>query len=61
MYKILTLHGVVGKMQKNYFPKEEGREGGEKSACSAPQVPGLKPRIYRVLDKSPQLHATIIV
>ena len=24
--------GWVGKVQKNYLPKEEGREGGEKRA-----------------------------
>ena len=25
-----TLAGLVGKVRKNYLPKEEGREGGEK-------------------------------
>ena len=25
-----TFAGLVGKVQKNYLPKEEGREGGEK-------------------------------
>ena len=32
-----TFAGLVGKVQKkNYLPKEEGREGGEKSVCSVP-------------------------
>ena len=40
-----TFTGIVQKVQKqkqtnkkkpNYLPKEEGREGGEKSMCSAP-------------------------
>ena len=25
-----TFAGLVGKVRKNYLPKEEGREGGEK-------------------------------
>ena len=25
-----TFVGLVGKVRKNYLPKEEGREGGEK-------------------------------
>ena len=34
-----TFAGLVGKVQKNYLPKEEGREDGEKSARSAPAMP----------------------
>ena len=31
MYNIPnTFAGLVGKVQKNYVPKEEGKEGGEK-------------------------------
>ena len=36
--------GRVGKVRKNYLPKEEGREGGEKSARSAPAGPGARTR-----------------
>ena len=37
-----TFVGLVGKVQKkNYLPKEEGREGGEKSA---PAGPGARTR-----------------
>ena len=39
-YNPNTFVGLVGKVQKNYLPKEEGREGGEKSARSAPAGPG---------------------
>ena len=40
----LTFAGLVGKVQKNYLPKEEGREGGEKSTCSVPAGPGARTR-----------------
>ena len=36
-----TFAGLVGKVRKN-LPKEEGREGGEKSARSAPAGPGAR-------------------
>ena len=39
-----TFAGLVGKVRKNYLPKEEGREGGEKSAHSAPAGPGPRTR-----------------
>ena len=39
-----TFVGLVGKVRKNYLPKEEGREGGEKSACSTPARPGARTR-----------------
>ena len=45
VYKIINPNltvGRVGKVRKNYLPKEEGREGGEKSARSAPAGPGAR-------------------
>ena len=39
-----TFAGLVGIVQKNYLPKEEGREGGEKSARSAPTGHGARTR-----------------
>ena len=39
-----TFAGLVGKVRKNYLPKEEGREGGEKNARSAPAGPGARTR-----------------
>ena len=39
-----TFVGLVGKVRKKYLPKEEGREGGEKSAHSAPAGPGARTR-----------------
>ena len=33
-----------GRCEQNYLPKEEGREGGEKSARSAPAGPGPRTR-----------------
>ena len=50
-----TFIRVVVKVQKN-LPKEEEREGGEKSTLSAPA--GAR---TRTLGKSPQLHATGVV
>ena len=47
----------MGKVQKNYLPKEEGREGGEKKCAQHARRPGLEPGIYRVLGEGPQLHA----
>ena len=52
-----TYAGLVGKVRKNYLPKEEGREGGEKSTRSAPARPGVEPGTCRVLGEGPQLHA----
>ena len=46
-----------GRCEKNYLPKEEGREGGEKKAGAArPPGPGLEPGTCRVLGECPQLH-----
>ena len=54
--------GWVGKVRKNYLPKEEGREGGEKKARAArPPGAGLKPGTCRVLREGPQLHAMGVV
>ena len=39
-----TFAGLVGKVRKNYLRKEEGREGGEKSARSTPAGPGARTR-----------------
>ena len=39
-----TTVGLVGKVQKNYLPKEEGREGGEKRARSALTGTGAQTR-----------------
>ena len=52
--------GLVGKVWKNYLPKEEGREGGEKKRSQRPPPPGpgLEPGTCRVLGEGPQLHAT---
>ena len=53
----------MGKVQKNYLPKEEGREGGEKKLAQRARRargsnPGLEPGTCRVLGEGPQLHAT---
>ena len=41
----LTLSWVWwGRCVKNYLPKEEGREGGEKKARSVPAGPGARTR-----------------
>ena len=42
-----TFAGLVGKVRKKTLRKEEGREGGEKSACSAPTGPGARTRDLR--------------
>ena len=39
-----TFARSVGKVRKNYLRKEESREGGEKSARSAPAGPGVRTR-----------------
>ena len=39
-----TFGGLVGKVQKNYLLKEEGRESGEKSAHSMPTRAGARAR-----------------
>ena len=36
--------GFVGKVQKNFLPKEEGRKGGEKSLRSALVAGGTRTR-----------------
>ena len=41
---LTLLRGWWGRCEKNYLPKEEGREGGEKSAHSAPAMPGAQTR-----------------
>ena len=57
-----TFVGLVGKVRKNYLPKEEGREGGEKKcAWSARRARGSNPGACRVLGEGPQLHATGVV
>ena len=53
-----TFTGLVGKVRKNYLPKEEGREGGEKSARSEPAGAGAEPGTYHALGEGPQLLAT---
>ena len=53
-----TFAELVGKAQKNYLPKEEGREGEEKKTRAArPPDPWLEPGTCRVLGEGPQLHA----
>ena len=52
-----TFAGLVGKVQKNYLLKEEGREGGEKARAARPPDLGLEPGTCRVLGEGPQLHA----
>ena len=50
--------GLVGKVRKNYLPKEEGREGGEKKrAQRARRARGSNPGTCRVLGEGHQLHA----
>ena len=45
LFITLTLsRGWWGRCETNYLPKEEGREGGEKSARSAPVRPGARTR-----------------
>ena len=47
---------------KKYLPKEEGREGGEKSARAAhPPGPELEPRTCRFLGRGSQLHTMGVV
>ena len=41
---LTLLRGWWGRCEKNYLRKEEGREGGEKSARSAPAGPGAQTR-----------------
>ena len=41
---LTPLRGWWGRCEKNYLRKEEGREGGEKSARSAPAGPGARTR-----------------
>ena len=53
--------GLVGKVQKNYLLKEEGREGGGKKRAARLRGPGLEPRTYCMLGKGPQLHAMGVV
>ena len=55
-----------GRCEKNYLPKEEGREGGEKKRAQRARRargsnPGLEPGTCRVLGEGPQLHATGVV
>ena len=56
-YPLNTFAGLVGKVRKNYLPKEEGREGGEKSVRSAPAGPGARTRdLPRAMRGSPAAH-----
>ena len=41
---LTLLRGWWGRCEKNYLPKEKGREGGEKNACSVPGGPGARTR-----------------
>ena len=52
-FMLQSLEYLVGKV----LPKEEGREGGEKTRTVRPRGPGLEPETCRVLGKGPQLHA----
>ena len=53
---------VVGKVQNRLFPRgKEGRVEKEKSHAACPAGAGLEPGTYRMLDQSPQLHATDVV
>ena len=54
-------HSTSGEGTKNYLPKEEGREGGEKARGARPPGPGLEPGTWRVLGEGPQLHAMGVV
>ena len=50
------------KIKLNYLPKEEGREGGEKSVAAYPWGPGgLESGTYRMLGEGPQLNAMGVV
>ena len=52
-----TFAGLVVKVQKNYLPKEEGREGGEKSVCGAPVGAGAQTQdLPRARRGSPAAH-----
>ena len=55
--------GWVGKVQKNYLPKEEGRKGGwrKKGHAACPPGPVLEPGACHVLGEGPQLHAMGVV
>ena len=39
-----TFVGLVGKVRKNYLPKEEGREGGEKKRAQRARRAGARTR-----------------
>ena len=47
----------MGKVPKTYLHKE----GGSRKSERAGQGPGLERVTYRMLGKSPQVHATVIV
>ena len=55
---LTLLWGWLGRCEKNYLPKEEGRKGGW---SVRPQGLGLEPGTCRVLGEGPQLHATGVV
>ena len=48
-----TFAGLVGKVRKNYLPKEGGREGGEKTRAARPPGPGLEPGTCPVPGEGP--------
>ena len=60
-YNPNTFVGLVGKVQKYYLPKEEGREGGEKKRAARPRGSRLEPEPCRVLGEGSQLHAMRVV
>ena len=55
-----TFTGLVGKVQKNYLPNEEGREGGEKERVQRARRAQAR-GTCRVLGEAPQLHAMGVV
>ena len=60
MHNPSTFTGVVEKVQKNYLPQDEGREGGE-NACSAPaEACAWTQDLPRARQESPAAHHEIV-
>ena len=59
----LTLAVLVGKVRKNYLPKEEGREGGKKKKHAQRASAGARARSWDLprARRDPQLHAMGVV